>query len=101
LTSTAAAGLIVVTFDHRSHGLSGLVDGLPGYANSFSDFVSDTLAVLHFATEQHPGLPYFLFGESMGGAAACGLGPAAFELRCGGVLVQSIVTGCQCTGTNA
>ena len=62
-----------MTFDHRGHGLSGLVDGLPGYTNSFADYVQDLLAVLTFATERHPGLPYFLFGESMGGVRSLSL----------------------------
>ena len=55
-----AAGFVVVTFDLRGHGRSGLVDGIPGYTPKFSDFTNDTVAVLQLAQERHPGMPSFI-----------------------------------------
>lgn len=71
------AGFVVVTFDLRGHGRSGLVDGIPGYAHKFEDFTNDTAAVLQFAQERHPGMPSFLWGESMGGVVPAFFSPCA------------------------
>jgi alpha-beta hydrolase superfamily lysophospholipase len=62
-----SAGLVVVTYDWRGHGLSGVVDGRPGYCSKFRDHVEDLLAVLQHAQDRHVGLPCFLFAESSGG----------------------------------
>ena len=77
------AGFVVVAYDLRGHGLSGMVDGLPGYAKSFLDHVDDLLAVVQHASERHVGLPSFVMGESMGGAR--GTMSALYSQLCGAI----------------
>ena len=88
----------MVTFDHRGHGLSGLVDGLPGYANSLADLSQDLLAVMESATARHPDLPLFLFGESMGGAASGLRLQRGHAAKCEVWLSFCLLQSCDCAG---
>ena len=51
----------------RGHGLSGCMDGLMMYWTDFKVHCSDLVAVVDDAKARHPGLPSFIFTESMGG----------------------------------
>ncbi|HBG10086.1 MAG: lysophospholipase [Limnochordia bacterium] len=64
-----AQGFLVAASDHRGHGKTGEKAGIRGYfapENGFDRVVDD----LHFLSQQlkaeHPELPLFLFGHSMG-----------------------------------
>src|SRR4029450_12297013 len=54
-------------FDLRGHGRS---DGLGGHVDSFDDYLQDLRSVHELAAREHPGLPLFLLGHSMGGLVA-------------------------------
>ena len=53
--------------DHRGHGRS---EGPRAYLDRFSNVVADLDALVDLASAQHPGLPVFLLGHSMGGCVA-------------------------------
>jgi alpha-beta hydrolase superfamily lysophospholipase len=64
-----AEGFIVYGHDHRGHGASVMApDDLGFFAdeNGFEKVVEDMHAVTSLVKEQHPGLPIFLLGHSMG-----------------------------------
>ncbi|PNH06789.1 Monoglyceride lipase [Tetrabaena socialis] len=63
----AEQGLAVVSYDQQGHGLSDCFEGLRGYIRGFADLVEDAVQVLGWARSQHPGVPAFLLGESLGG----------------------------------
>lgn len=63
------AGYIVYGNDHRGHGRTAGVIANVGYfadANGFNLVVNDMLTLTHIAQKEHPDLPVFLFGHSMG-----------------------------------
>jgi acylglycerol lipase len=60
-------GYTVYIPDHRGHGQSG---GLRFYVDRFDDFVADLDRLVEIARRDHPGLPIFLIGHSMGGLIA-------------------------------
>ncbi|MGB5079991.1 MAG: lysophospholipase, partial [Burkholderiales bacterium] len=60
----AQAGIKTVAYDQR--GFGGAPDR--GKWAGTQVMVGDFLAVLHFVRRDHPGLPLFVLGESMGGA---------------------------------
>lgn len=60
-------GLVVYALDHRGHGRSG---GKRVHAREMREFTDDLDALVDLATAEHPGLPVFLLGHSMGGAIA-------------------------------
>lgn len=57
-------GYAVYAFDHRGHGRS---PGKRGHTDQFADFIEDAQQVAHCAQTDHPRLPFFLFGHSVGG----------------------------------
>lgn len=57
-------GYHVYRHDHRGHGKSG---GERGYVDDYMDYIKDTHAVVNCAEEEHPHLPLFMLGHSMGG----------------------------------
>ncbi|MUV39126.1 Acylglycerol lipase [Lentibacillus sp. JNUCC-1] len=62
-------GFIVYGNDHRGHGLTGEKQGLLGHFADEDGFVktSDDLSVItEYIQEEHPNVPIFLFGHSMG-----------------------------------
>lgn len=60
----AHAGYAMLAFDQRGHGRSG---GPRGHTPSYEAFMQDIDTLLAQARARFPGLPYFLYGHSMGG----------------------------------
>ena len=60
-------GYVVVAEDHMGHGQSINGDGVQGYFHGgWFNAVADTYRLLCDTREEYPGLPYILFGHSMG-----------------------------------
>ncbi|NMB02733.1 MAG: alpha/beta hydrolase [Firmicutes bacterium] len=62
-------GFVVVANDHRGHGETGKKAGLMGYfaaEDGFDRVVDDLAAINSFIQQEHPDLPIFLMGHSMG-----------------------------------
>lgn len=55
----------VYALDHRGHGKSG---GPRTFVDAFASAVADIDSVVEMARKQHPRLPLFMLGHSMGGA---------------------------------
>jgi alpha-beta hydrolase superfamily lysophospholipase len=62
-----AAGYAAYAIDHRGHGRS---EGKRALVDRIDNAVADLDALVVLAAEQHPGVPVFLLGHSMGGAIA-------------------------------
>jgi len=60
----AGRGSAVHAYDHRGHGRSG---GRRGHVAHFSELLDDLGGVLEAVGAEHPGLPIYLVGHSMGG----------------------------------
>ncbi len=60
----AARGCAVRAYDHQGHGRSS---GTRCHVRRFGDFLDDLEVVRARAGSEHPGLPLFLVGHSMGG----------------------------------
>lgn len=63
----AERGCAVHAYDHQGHGHS---DGKRGHAASLDSLVDDLETFVGLVREEHPGLPLFVFGHSMGGLVA-------------------------------
>lgn len=62
-----ARGILVVAEDHMGHGQSVNGGGVQGYFHGgWFTAVEDTMTLLKDTRESCPGLPYILFGHSMG-----------------------------------
>ena len=62
-----ARGWLVVAEDHMGHGQSINGEGVQGYFHGgWFSAVADTYQLLKMTKEAHPGVPYVLFGHSMG-----------------------------------
>lgn len=60
-------GFVVVAEDHMGHGLSvGKKDTKGYFHGGWFQAVGDTLCLMNMTMEKYPGVPYFLFGHSMG-----------------------------------
>lgn len=60
-------GCLVVAEDHMGHGRSVGADGVKGYfSGGWFTAVDDTYQLLRDTMTQNPGVPYVLFGHSMG-----------------------------------
>jgi alpha-beta hydrolase superfamily lysophospholipase len=57
-------GYAIYALDHRGHGRS---PGQRGYINSMAEYRGDVGGLLRLATNNHPRLPIFILGHSMGG----------------------------------
>jgi alpha-beta hydrolase superfamily lysophospholipase len=63
-------GIMVVAPDYRNHGYS---DGKKGDLKKFKYILEDLNLLIGFIREQHPEIPIFLLGESMGGCVSINL----------------------------
>lgn len=63
-THFAASGYAVYAADLIGHGQSG---GNRGHMLRFEEYLETVDALLDLATQEFPGLPVFLYGQSMGG----------------------------------
>ena len=60
-------GILVVAADHMGHGKSIGSNGIQGYFHGgWFSAVEDAYQLLNTTKKQYPGLPYILFGHSMG-----------------------------------
>ncbi len=60
-------GILVVAEDHMGHGQSVNGDGIKGYFHGgWFTAVADSYQLLEDTRKEFPGLPYILFGHSMG-----------------------------------
>ena len=60
-------GILVVAQDHMGHGKSIGTEGIQGYFHGgWFAAVKDTYRLMELTMENHPGVPYILFGHSMG-----------------------------------
>ena len=62
-----AAGISLFAYDLRGHGSSAAPRG---FVPRYDDLLDDLERVIAAAKREHPGLPLFLFGHSMGGNIA-------------------------------
>jgi lysophospholipase len=60
-------GYGVYALDHRGHGHS---EEERGHIERFEFFLEDLDVVVNFVREQHPNLPIYMFGHSLGGLIA-------------------------------
>ncbi len=60
----AGRGCAVHAYDQQGHGLS---DGPRGHVKRFSDFHDDLERCLDLVRAEHPGLPVYVVGHSLGG----------------------------------
>jgi len=65
----AERGCAVHGFDLQGHGRS---EGPRGHAASFSALIDDAEAFVGWVRSEHPGVPLFVFGHSMGGLIVLG-----------------------------
>jgi len=65
-------GIAAYAIDQRGHGNTS---GKRGHASSVQQLANDAADLIKWAALQHPGLPVFLYGHSMGGnvALSCAL----------------------------
>ena len=63
------AGYAVHALDHRGHGRS---DGKRVFVTSYDEFMADMIQFRGLIETQHPGVPLFVLGHSMGGNIAMG-----------------------------
>lgn len=66
----AAAGLAVHAYDQLGHGRSS---GRRGHVRRFDDYLDDAERMIALVRAEHPGLPLFLLGHSMGGLVTAAL----------------------------
>ena len=63
----AELGFVVVAEDHMGHGKSINGEGIQGYFHGgWMNAVQDTYQLLEMTRAAYPGLPFILFGHSMG-----------------------------------
>ncbi len=79
------AGYAVYRFDHRGHGRS---EGKPVFYHNSNEITEDVRRVVTIAKEEHPTIPVFLLGHSMGGYAV-----ALFGARHPGMVRGIILSG--------
>lgn len=62
-----AHGILVVSEDHMGHGKSWYNDGIKGFFHGgWFSAVEDTYTLMENTMKAYPGVPYILFGHSMG-----------------------------------
>uniref|UniRef100_A0A6B2L8P0 Serine aminopeptidase S33 domain-containing protein n=1 Tax=Arcella intermedia TaxID=1963864 RepID=A0A6B2L8P0_9EUKA len=85
----------VVSFDHAGHGRSA-TDNERGHVDNFECFIQDALTVIRDTMSKlvkWKNLPFFLFGNSLGGCIALNTGIRVQDLECflGAILVAPAI----------
>uniref|UniRef100_A0A0C9S583 TSA: Wollemia nobilis Ref_Wollemi_Transcript_13185_1136 transcribed RNA sequence n=1 Tax=Wollemia nobilis TaxID=56998 RepID=A0A0C9S583_9CONI len=90
LTAIAIAkqGFCVCALDHQGHGLS---EGLRGHIPDINPVIDDCIQCFDAFRARNPGLPAFLYAESMGGAIAL-----LIHLRQRGAWAGAVLSGAMC-----
>lgn len=76
-------------FDHRGHGRS---EGERTYYSDFNEMLGDVNVVVDKAIREHPDLPVFLLGHSMGGFAVSLYGAKYPNKKLRGILTSGALT---------
>ena len=79
------SGIGTYRFDHRGHGRS---EGEDTYYGDFNEMLDDVNVVVDMAIANHPDLPVFLIGHSMGGFAVSLYGVKYPDKRLRGIVVD-------------
>jgi predicted alpha/beta hydrolase len=87
LTALAERGWVAVAADHRGNGTSSLRAGR-GTDFGYRSLLDDTRSLVEALAEDHPGMPVFLLGHSLGGHVG-GLVGGVDQTIAGLVLVAS------------
>ncbi|HHY57923.1 MAG TPA: alpha/beta hydrolase [Chloroflexi bacterium] len=83
-----AASFGVYRFDHRGHGRS---QGVPIFYRDFNEMIDDVNVVVELVRREHPTLPIFLLGHSMGGFAVTTYG-MKYPTSVNGIVTSGAVT---------
>ncbi|CAN5183586.1 monoacylglycerol lipase [soil metagenome] len=81
----AGAGYATYGIDHRGHGRSG---GDRVLIDRFAYVIEDLDQLVDLVAEQHPGMPRFLLGHSMGGGISIGY-TLAYEEKLDGLILSA------------
>jgi len=86
-------GFGVASYDLRGHGRSG---GVRGHVESWRDYTRDLASVIAALARQHPSVPVFLFGHSLGSLIVLGysFAPAAAGKLAGVIVCGTAVDPC-------
>ena len=79
------SGIGTYRFDHRGHGRS---EGEDTYYGDFNEMLDDVNVVVDMAIANHPDLPVFLIGHSMGGFAVSLYGVKYPDKRLRGIVTS-------------
>ena len=60
-------GYALYANDHRGHGRS---EGIRNYVDTFDQYIEDEKILYKIISEQHPNMPIFMLGHSMGSLIA-------------------------------
>ena len=82
----AAAGYAVHALDHPGHGRS---PGRRGNIGSMAATVAGVAELVRYAGEQHPGVPLFVYGHSLGGLVALQYLTGAPDARVTGAVISA------------
>lgn len=82
----AAAGYAVHAVDHPGHGRS---PGRRGNIGSMAAAVAGVAALVQYAAAQHPGVPVFVYGHSLGGLIALQYLTGAPDARISGAVISA------------
>ena len=83
------SGIGTYRFDHRGHGRS---EGEDTYYSDFNEMLDDVNVVVDMAIANHPDLPVFLVGHSMGGFAVALYGVKYPDKRLRGIVTSGALT---------
>lgn len=83
------SGIGTYRFDHRGHGRS---EGERTYYSSFHQLTDDTNVVVDLAISEHPDIPVFLVGHSMGGFTVALYGAKYPDKKLRGIVASGALT---------
>ncbi|XP_076040106.1 monoglyceride lipase-like [Oratosquilla oratoria] len=85
----AGSGVLAFGHDHVGHGRS---EGVRGHVDSADEYINDVLRHCDDVRSQHPGLPTFMVGHSMGGMIAIRVAMTRPEMFDGVVLMGPAIS---------